>query len=141
MKPLPALLVLVAGVVIGGVLLQFLRPASAAASNATLVGGRYLVVEGPDGHWIYEPTPGGLSVLAKEVSPAGLGAIWQVQGDYQPAALDLGEQHLLTVPNTMYSTVNGAFNVVHKFYRLAPEGLVEVPIQDQPQAPSGTAGR
>ncbi len=112
------------GLVVGGVLVFVLRGCPKAPGN--LVDGKYLVVECPSGHWVYEASATGLKLVAKELSPEGLTAIWELQGAYQPKSILSGTEEILHLPNTRYSTETGSFQVVHKFYRMKDDKLVEI---------------
>ena len=131
MKPQVFFLTLIGGIVVGAVLVHFLvRPATSSPGPGGLVDGKYLVVESEDGHWIYERTDQGFRVVTKEISPAGLSAIWALQGDYTPASLTVGGEELLSVPSTMYSTETRSFQVIHRFYRIVNGKLQEVPMEE-----------
>lgn len=110
------------GLVVGALLMAVLRP----ATEPGLIDGKYLVVKEPDGHWVYEAGEQGLTVRVKQMSAAGLQAIWGLQGEFRPYSVEMGGATLLNVPVTQYSTESGAFQVVHRFYRLAEDKLVEV---------------
>lgn len=131
MKPSYALVALTAvvGLLVGAVLMNVLRPPVEPAPPSKLIDGRYLLVEGPDGHWIYEKGEKGLTVRAKELSPMGLAAIWGLQGKFVPASVNVGGETLVNIPATQYSTETGAFQVVHTFYRFVEDKLVEVKLE------------
>jgi hypothetical protein len=117
------------GLVVGALLIVVLRPAQGPSSPPELIGGKYLVIQKPDGHWVYEVGEQGLAVRVKELSPAGLESIWGLQGEFRPYSVEMGGATLLNVPATQYSTETGAFQVMHRFYRLAEEKLVEVKLE------------
>ena len=115
---------------VGAFLVVMIRPTTQASPTAQLVDGKYLVVEGPDGHWVYEKTENGFVVRIKELSPSGLQAIWGLQSKYLPHAVDLGGgTSLVNVPATQYSTETGSFQVLHRFYRFLDDKLVEVKME------------
>jgi hypothetical protein len=111
------------GLVIGALLMVVLRPATG------LIDGKYLVVQEPDGHWVYEAGDEGLTVRVKQMSATGLQAIWGLQGQFKPYSVEMGGVTLLNVSDTAYSTESGTFQVMHRFYRLADDKLVEVKLE------------
>jgi hypothetical protein len=113
------------GLVIGALLMAVLRP----AKEPGLIDGKYLVVQEPDGHWVYEAGEQGLTVRVKQMSATGLQAIWGLQGQFKPYSVEMGGVTLLNVSDTAYSTESGTFQVMHRFYRLAEEKLVEVKLE------------
>ncbi len=124
------LLALAIGLFVGGFLVVLLRPApEPTLPSEDLIDGRYLIVEGADGHWIYEKGENGLEVKIKELSPSGLQAIWGLQSKYLPHSVETSDGLLVNVPATRYSTETGTFQVVHKFYRHADSKLVEVEME------------
>jgi hypothetical protein len=132
------LLTLLGGIVLGGLLVYLARPCATTAAGSRLVDGRYLVVETDTGHWIYDMSGEQPKAALSEITPEGLSAIWKLQGDYLPASLSVGGEQLLSVPSTRYSTETRSFQVLHKFYRLQDQKLVEVPMESVP-APSANA--
>lgn len=123
------LLVAVASLLAGAFLMVLARPAPAIPPASELIGGKYLVVEGEDGHWIYEKGENGLTVRVKELSPEGLSSIWGLQGEFVPYSVELGGTTLLNIPATQYSTETGSFQVMHRFYRYVEDKLVEVKLE------------
>ena len=123
------LIAVVAALLVGAFLMYMLRPAPETAAPSELVDGKYLVVEGTDGHWIYEKGDKGLTVRVKEMAPQGLGAIWGLQGKFLPYAVEVGGVSLVNVPATAYSTETGAFQVIHRFYKYEGDKLVEVSME------------
>jgi len=135
-----SIIALVAGLIVGAALLYLLQPAAAETPDG-LVDGKYLVVEAESGHWIYESTDEGLKLLAKEWSADGLSAIWELQSEYTPEAVEVSGTKLVSVPATRYSTETGAFQVVHNFYRIDGDKLVLVPMDNaQPAAGAKPGG-
>jgi len=137
-----SIILLVVGVIVGAAALYLFQPEPAppAAAPTGLVDGKYLVVDGESGHWIYRVGDKGLELQVKEWSAAGLHEIWELQSAYMPVAVDVGAEKLVNVPTTRYSTETGAFNVVHTFYRWEDGKLVRVPMED-PAAAQPPAGR
>lgn len=121
------LLAAAAGLAVGALLMVVLRPAGAPPSR--LIDGKYLVVETPDGHWVYEAGEQGFAVRIKGFSPAGLQAIWGLQSQFKPYTVEMGGATLLNVADTQYSAETGAFGVMHRFYRLVEDKLVEVKLE------------
>ena len=128
-----SLLALAAGVLIGAAAMMVFGPAPAAGDQDDgLIDGKYLVVQGESGHWVYEATPDGMKVVLKEFTPDGLTSIWSLQGEFQPQVLDTQDGSLVNVPATSYSTETGALQLQHRFYRLTEGKLVEVEIENKP---------
>jgi hypothetical protein len=137
---------LAVGLVVGGAAILLLRCEKVAGleetleklkakATAGLVDGKYLVVQGPSGHWIYEAGgANGLKLVGQEVSPEGLHALWELQSDYQPKSMLSGAEEIIYLPYTRYSTDTRSFQVVHKFYSKQDGKLVEVPMESIPEA-------
>lgn len=133
MKPIQLVAAAIIGLLVGAVLVILLRPASEPAPEpprgSELIDGKYLLVEESGGHWIYEKAKDGWEVRVKQLSPEGLQAIWGLQGQFLPYAIDSGSGVLINVPATQYSTETGTFQVIHRFYRYQEDKLVEVNLE------------
>jgi hypothetical protein len=127
-------LTVLVSVLAGAFLASQMQPAPAPAEPASgLIDGKYIVVDNESGHWVYEVSDKGLTPRVKDMSPTGLASIWELQGKFVPYAVDVGGVALLNVPSTAYSTETGAFQVIHSFYKMDGDKLVEVELQARPR--------
>ena len=106
--------------------IERLRAKVESAPQATLLEGKYLVIEDSGGHWVYEKTPDGWAVKIRGLGPEGLAAIWELQAKFNPYSIDSGSGMLINFPVYQYSTETGQFQVVHRFFRYHEDKLVEV---------------
>jgi hypothetical protein len=141
-----ALVAFVVGLVVGAGALYLARPCwkERAGKGPAFVDGKYLIVQHESGHWVYERDDKGFHLVVKDMTPAGLKAIWDLQAAYLPQSVKVGSDTLLSAPATAYSSETGQFRVINKFYRLSNDRLIEVPTEATPAppapAPSSTTG-